>query len=183
MAPSTATTTMTGTFEIIGDPEIDLLELVDHDTSWAATFELHRAVIAGALGDRAGRIEHIGSTAVADLAAKPIVDIVVTVDDADDDAGFLPYLQAAGYSLRVVEPGHRMLRPDDRRAHIHLYAHGDPAVDALVAFRDRLRSDTADRAAYAEAKRTLIAQGWASMDEYAQAKTPIVADILSRVSA
>jgi GrpB-like predicted nucleotidyltransferase (UPF0157 family) len=175
MAPSTAT------IEIIGDPEIDLLELVDHDASWLHVFEAHRSAIAEALGHRVGRIEHIGSTAVPGLAAKPIVDLVVTVEDPDDDAGFLPYLQAAGYSLRVVEPGHRMLRPDDRRVHVHLYAHGDPAVDTLVAFRDRLRVDETDRAAYAEAKRSLIAQGWASMDDYAQAKTPIVSDILSRV--
>ncbi len=172
--------TVTGTFELIGDPEIDLLELVEHDSAWSHDYEAHRACLAAALGERAGRIEHIGSTAVPGLAAKPIVDVLVTVDDPDDDAAFLPYLQAAGYALRIVEPGHRMLRPDDRRAHVHLYRHDDPAVVALTTFRDHLRVNASDRAAYAEAKRVLIAEGWASMDDYAQAKSPIVADILAR---
>jgi GrpB-like predicted nucleotidyltransferase (UPF0157 family) len=84
--------------------------IVDDDPSWPQRFEIERDRIANALGPVARRIEHVGSTSVSGLAAKPVVDIMVTVEDPDDDALFLPALTSAGYVLRAIEPQHRLFR-------------------------------------------------------------------------
>src|SRR5438270_202501 len=84
------------------------LVVADSDDAWVARFAEHHRRLADALGARALSIEHIGSTAVPGLPAKPIVDVLVTVEDPDDEGAYLPALVAAGYELRVREPGHRM---------------------------------------------------------------------------
>lgn len=67
-----------------------LIEIVDYQPDWPKQFEIHRKIIAAALGDSALRIEHIGSTSVPDLAAKPIIDILVVVQDSTDESTYLP---------------------------------------------------------------------------------------------
>ena len=156
------------------------IELVDDDRSWPARYEEHRARIAAAIGPAARRIEHIGSTAVPGLAAKPIVDVLVTVADPDDEDAFLPALLAAGYELRVREPGHRMVRPPARDANVHVWADGDDEVRRHLRLRDQLRASPADRELYAATKRELAARTWPSVDHYAQAKSAVIAEILGR---
>jgi len=156
---------------------------VDYDPSWPALFEKHAERLREALGDVALRIEHIGSTSVPGLAAKPIIDVVVVVQDSSDEASYLPALIAAGYELRVREPGfheHRMLRTPARDTHVHLYSRDCPEVGRCLLFRDRLRSDAADRELYALTKRELSTRDWPSMDAYATAKTGVVEAILGR---
>src|SRR3954447_9538098 len=121
------------------------VELVAYDPSWPVRFEEHRARIAAALGDVAVRIAHVGSTAVPGVAAKPVVDVLVTVTDPDDEAAFLPDLLGAGYELRVREPGHRMVRPPSRDANVHVWAAGGVEERRYLALRDRLRASAADR--------------------------------------
>jgi GrpB-like predicted nucleotidyltransferase (UPF0157 family) len=165
---------------LIGDWEPGPVVLVESDPAWPARFARERARIQVALGAAALRVEHIGSTSVPGLAAKPIVDIVLTVHDVEDDTAFLPSLENAGYVLRVREAGHRMLRTPDRGVHLHVLADNDPEVHRYLTFRDRLRSSAEDRTAYELLKRELATRDWAEINFYAQAKGPLIEAILVR---
>lgn len=168
---------------LIGGREQVAIVVVDHDEGWSARYELVRERIRTALGPAALRVEHIGSTSVPGLAAKPIVDVLVTVRDVEDEAAFVPPLERAGFVLRVREPEHRMLRTPERDVHVHLYEPHHPAVDAYLDLRDWLRVDTDDRELYARTKRRLAALTWADMNEYADAKTDVVQEVLGRARA
>ncbi|MCU1446199.1 MAG: UPFUPF0157-like protein [Cryobacterium sp.] len=95
--------------ELIGGPEPLTLELHSHDERWVGRYLEHRRQILTALAANVG-VEHIGSTSVPGLAAKPIIDIVVTVDDITAEEDYLEALLGAGYELRTREPGHRLVR-------------------------------------------------------------------------
>jgi GrpB-like predicted nucleotidyltransferase (UPF0157 family) len=166
--------------ELIGGTDRRAIVLADPDPTWPARFEAERTRIAAALGDVAARIDHIGSTAVPGLVAKPIVDVQVSVGEVEDEAAFLPALEAAGYVLRVREPGHRMLRTPALDVHVHLCPAGGAWERRHLLFRDRLRADAADRERYAAAKRALAAREWPDMNAYADAKSAVVADISAR---
>ncbi len=168
---------------LVGGREQREVVVVDYDAGWPRRFEHERARIANALGDRALAIEHIGSTAVPGLAAKPIVDLLVIVEDPDDEPAFGPALIDAGYELRVREPGHRMFRTPAHDAHVHVRAPGDPEIDRHLAFRDHLRNSPADRNRYARLKRALAARTWTDMNHYADAKGPLIEEILAAAAA
>ncbi len=168
---------------LIGGRERREIVIADYDPAWPRRFELERARIAAALGDVARRIEHIGSTAVPGLAAKPIVDVLVTVADVYDAFEFEPALVGAGYGLRVREPEHRMFRTSERDVHVHVWDVRDPEVDRHVAFRDRLRASPEDRERYEQLKRTLAQRDWSDMNHYAEAKSPLIEEILARAGA
>ena len=143
------------------------LEIVDYDPRWPARFETERARIASAIGDTALRIEHIGSTSIPGLAAKPIIDILVVVPKITDDARFVPALEAAGYELRVREPDHRMFRTPDRDVHVHLFEQGSQEIIDYFDLRDWLRQDADGRERYAAVKRDLAERPWRDMNDYA----------------
>lgn len=149
----------------------------------AARYEALARAIRDALGDTLLRIEHVGSTSVPGLAAKPIIDILAVVADSTDEAWYLPPLVAIGYELRVREPDffeHRMLRTPAREVHLHLYSPGAATeIDRLLAFRDRLRANAEDRARYEAVKRRLASQRWPDMNAYADAKTEVVERIIA----
>src|SRR5262245_9074532 len=129
---------------LIGGVEKREIKIVDYDTDWPQRFEKHAGIIADALGSSARRIEHIGSTSVPELAAKPIIDILVVVTDASDETTYLARLEAAGYVLRVREPNwneHRMFRTPEKDVHVHIYSVGCPEIERNLAFRDRLRKN------------------------------------------
>ena len=163
---------------IIGERSPVPIVLADYDAQWPAHFADHRARIVAALGARAVLVEHIGSTSVPGLAAKPIIDVLLVVSDVEDEPAYLPALVAAGYELRVREPGHRMVRPALRDAHVHIYPVGHAEVTACIAFRDQLRRSEADRAAYEAVKRELARRSWLDMNYYARAKTEIIRTVL-----
>ena len=108
------------------------------------------------------------------LAAKPIVDVVVAVDDVTAEEDWLEPLLAAGYVLRVREPGHRLVRTPERDVHVHVYDRGAPAVADYLLLRDHLRRDDDDRALYERTKRDLLARRWDDMNDYADAKTDVI---------
>jgi GrpB-like predicted nucleotidyltransferase (UPF0157 family) len=164
---------------LVGGRERRPIVIVDYDPEWPARFELERDRVAQALGAVALRIEHIGSTAVPGLGAKPIVDVLVTVEDPDDDAVILPALEGAGYELRVREPAHRMFRTPARDVHVHVWRDSDPEVERYLRLRDRLRSSAGDRAAYERLKRELATREWADMNDYAEAKGELIEAILA----
>lgn len=156
------------------------LVLVDSDPSWPDVSTEHQHHIRAALGAQARVVEHIGSTSVPGLAAKPIVDILVTVADITVEEDYLDPLLSAGYVLRVREPRHRMVRTPALDVHVHLLATGDPAAADYLLLRDHLRQDPADRALYEQTKRVLARQDWSDMNAYADAKTEVITQIKDR---
>jgi hemoglobin len=164
---------------LIGGREPQRIRLVEHRAEWADRFRRERERVVAAAGDIVQSVEHIGSTAVPDLAAKPIVDILVTVAEPSDPA-LASALERAGYLLRVDEPGHRMFRTPDRDVHVHVWPVGDLEVHRYLAFRDRLRSSARDRRAYEQLKRALAERDWEDLNHYAQAKGALVEAILRR---
>jgi len=169
--------------DLIGGIERRELEVVEYDDRWLVVFAKNRKRLIEALRGAPVNIEHIGSTSVSGLAAKPIIDIVVVVDDITAEEDYLPQLLAAGYVLRVREPGHRLVRTPELDAHVHIYGKGDPAVTNYLLLRDRLRADAGDRELYARTKRELIAQGFDDMNAYSDAKSEVIAGILARARA
>ena len=166
--------------QLLGGRERRPIELVPYNAAWPGRFAQERTRIGAALGAAAERIDHIGSTAVPGLVAKPIVDVQVSVADADEEGAYLGSLEQAAYVLRVREPGHRMFRTPMLDVHVHICAGGGEWERRHLLFRDWLRLERADAERYAEAKRALAAREWPDMNEYANAKTVIVNDILSR---
>jgi len=167
---------------LIGGAERRGIKIVDYDPDWPKKFKAHARVIADALGASALRIEHVGSTSVPGLAAKPVIDILVVVADSADESAYLPQLEAAGYVLRVREPDwneHRMLRTPERDVHVHVYSAGCQEIQRLLTFRDRLRRSADDRSRYERTKRELAAREWPDMNAYADAKTEVIESILA----
>jgi DNA-binding LacI/PurR family transcriptional regulator/GrpB-like predicted nucleotidyltransferase (UPF0157 family) len=168
------------TVEIVGGPEALRVGLHEHDPAWAVTFAEHRERILRAVGPLDVRVEHIGSTSVPGLAAKPIVDLVVVVPDVTDESAYLEPLLGAGYELRVREPGHRLVRTPARDVHVHVYERGAAAVDDYLLLRERLRTDPDDRALYEQTKRALLGGTWDDMNDYADAKTDVIRAVMAR---
>lgn len=167
---------------LIGGIEQSDIRIVDYDPEWPERYQTQHRIIADALANSLLRIEHIGSTAVPGLAAKPIIDILIVVADSADEPSYLPRLGAAGYELRVREPGfhqHRMLRTPARDVHVHVWPPDAPEIARQLAFRDRLRTNAEDRRRYEDTKRCLAALSWPDMDAYAEAKTAIIEAILA----
>ena len=165
--------------ELVGGVENRELVLADYDPAWADEYREHEQRIRQALGPFT-RVEHIGSTAVPGLAAKPIIDVLVLVADITAEEDYLEPLVAAGYQLRVREPGHRMVRTPGRDVHVHILEATDPAADDYLVLRDRLRIDEADRQLYADTKRDLTTREWPDMNAYAEAKTEVIEAIKER---
>lgn len=169
--------------ELIGGVEPLSTGLREYDPRWRDVFDHHAALIRSALGARALMVEHIGSTSVEGLVAKPIVDIALVVARIGAEHTYLPDLLAAGYELRTREPGHRLVRTPARDVHVHIYPVGAPAVDEYLLFRDRLREDSSDRALYGDLKRQLIARPWTDSNQYADAKSQVIGEIKERARA
>lgn len=165
---------------LIGGREPQVVEIADYDAAWPARFEAERARIDVALGPLASRIEHIGSTAVPGLAAKPIVDVLVELADPDDEPAYVPRMEAAGYVLRVREPRHRMFRTPAHDVHVHVWPAGSAEADDYLLLRNRLRNHAGDRRLYEDAKRALAGRRWRDMNYYAEAKSPVVEEIKAR---
>lgn len=171
---------------LIGGVEKASIKLLVYDQDWPKKFQTHAGRIIEALGDSALRIEHIGSTSVQGLAAKPIIDILVEVQDSADESAYLPQLEAAGYRLRVREPDwneHRMFRTPERDVHVHVYSTGCPEIERNLVFRNRLRLNIEDRNRYEQVKRKLAEKEWADMNEYAEAKTEVIESIIASAQA
>jgi GrpB-like predicted nucleotidyltransferase (UPF0157 family) len=156
--------------------------LYEYDPRWPERYGDVAARVNAALGDRVVRIEHVGSTSVPGLAAKPIIDIVLEVPDSADEPAYAGDLENAGYVMRIREPDwyeHRMFWVPGS-VDLHVFSAGCPETDRMVRFRDHLRSDAADRDLYARTKRDLAARDWKYMQQYADAKTEVIGEIMAR---
>jgi GrpB-like predicted nucleotidyltransferase (UPF0157 family) len=163
-------------------PRVPLV-VVDYDPAWPQTYERWRQQVAAALGRTAIRIEHVGSTSVPGLAAKPITDIQVSVADLGGEPSYVPPLQAIGLVLRSRDELHRLLRPpagQPHEVHVHVCDAGGQWERDHLLFRDYLRAHPAACLRYAEAKRASVRRwsddGWA----YTDAKTGVILDVLEQ---
>ncbi len=162
------------------------IELREYDACWPDLFEREAARLRSTLGDRVGRLEHVGSTSVPGLAAKPIIDMVLAVPDSSDEAGYVPTMEAAGYVLRIREPEwyeHRVFKGPDTNVNLHVFTEGCPEIARMVGFRDWLRNHDAERDLYERTKRELAARDWQFVQQYADAKTDVVEGIIARAKA
>lgn len=168
------------------EPRVEQIEIVAPDPRWPERARALIGRIRDALGDRALAVDHVGSTSVPGLPAKPIIDIDLTVADSADEEAWLPALEAAGFVLTVREPWwheHRCLKPSQGGANVHVFSPGAPELVRHGIFRDWLREDEADRRLYADAKRhaasEATAQGELMMD-YNARKAAVIREIYQR---
>ena len=157
--------------------------LADYDPTWPALYEREAARIRSLLGDRVRLLEHVGSTSVPGLAAKPIIDLALAVVDPADEPAYVPDLEAGGYILRIREPDwhqHRLLKGPDTNINLHVFAPGSSEIARMLAFRDRLRIHEVERRHYEDAKRELAAREWTYVQHYADAKSEVVEAIIAR---
>ncbi|WEV40511.1 GrpB family protein [Lactobacillus sp. ESL0681] len=162
------------------------IKLVDYDPNWATFFEAQKTKIKRALGKTALKIEHVGSTAISGLCAKPIVDILLLVPDSAKEQSYLPQLEEAGFSLRIREPDfeeHRMLIDVGEHLHLHVYSPNSKEAKDLVNFRDWLRINEVDRLKYQQTKAKLAKQNWSTVQDYADAKGPVIDEIKQHANA
>ena len=159
------------------------IELSEYDPKWPRLYEREAERIGHALGPKMLRIEHVGSTSVPGLAAKPLIDIVLVVADTTDEEAYVPRLEAAGYVLRIREPDwfeHRLFKGPDTNVNVHTFSEGCEEVDRMIGFRDWLRTHDDDRDLYLAAKRELAQREWKYVQNYADAKSAVVREILAR---
>ncbi len=160
--------------------------LAEYDPGWAALYEREAARIQRVLGDPVRLLEHVGSTSVPGLAAKPRIDILLIVPDSADEPAYVPAMEAAGYVLRIREPGwyeHRVFKGPDTDVNKHVFSPGCPEIARMLMFRDWLRTHDADQARYEAAKRDLARRTWRHVQGYADAKTAVVESILTAAGA
>lgn len=168
----------------------EAIALRPHDPEWASAFAREADRIRHAVGPVARRIEHVGSTAVAGLLAKPIIDVDLWVDDSEREEDYLPALVRSGYALVLREPwwnGHRMLVPDRedgrRKVNLHVFSSGAPEPARHVLFRDWLRHHEDDRGLYAAMKRRLARDTADDPASYNLAKNEVIDEIYGRIFA
>ena len=162
------------------------VEVVPHRSEWAADFEQMRAALVAAVGDVAISVEHIGSTAVPGLAAKPTIDILMVVASRESFLGALPLVEALGFDYR---PHNSLIGSDDhlflrkvvhgkRTHHLHVLRMGSPQIDEYRRFRDALLRDPALAADYESFKVKLAAQYGSDRMRYVEAKSQWVEERL-----
>ncbi len=160
--------------------------LSEYQPTWPEAYRRHASRIRHPLSQRAVRLEHVGSTSVPGLPAKPIIDIALEVLDSSDEPSYVSDLEAAGYVLRIRETDwfeHRMFRDLDLGVNLHVFSAGCSETDRMVRFRDWLRGNASDRDLYARAKRELASREWTYLQQYADAKTDVIASIMVRAEA
>lgn len=168
-------------------PELNAtITLAEYDQDWPRRYERLAAMVRAALGERVRLLEHVGSTAVPGLVAKPRIDMVLAVPDSADEPGYVPDLEAAGFRLTIRESdwfAHRVLVRDDEQVNLHVFTEGCTEIDEMIRFRDWLRSHDDDRDRYARSKRELAARTWRYTQHYADAKGEVLGEIKARARA
>jgi GrpB-like predicted nucleotidyltransferase (UPF0157 family) len=164
-------------------PSSGPIRLVDYDAEWPRRFRREADRVRAVLGRRALRIEHTGSTSVPGLAAKPIIDMLLVVADSADERAYVPALEAAGYTLCIREPDwyqHRVFKGPDTNINLHVLSAGCPEIERILVFRDWLRANRSDRELYERTKRELARRDWKYVQNYADAKTAVIEEIIAR---
>lgn len=128
------------------------ITLTEYDPCWAELFDKEAKRIHSVLGNRVLQLEHVGSTSVPGLCAKPIIDILLVLEDTSDEQSYVPDMETAGYILRIREPDwfqHRMFKGPDTNINLHVFSEGISEIKRMLLFRDWLRTNDTDRENYA----------------------------------
>jgi GrpB-like predicted nucleotidyltransferase (UPF0157 family) len=173
---------------LVGPPPArwESITIEEYDPAWAGRFAAARAQLDEVLGGLIAGVEHVGSTSVPGLAAKPIIDIDLLIEDTADESRYLPALEGAGYRLVLREPwwhGHRMLVSAAEDVHLHGWPRDAPEPVRHRLFRDWLRAHPGDRDWYAAVKRDLAEQTARNPGDYSLAKNEVIDDIYARIFA
>ena len=169
----------------VGAPKVlnSTIHLAAPDPIWPLVFAREARAIREVLGDGVVLLEHVGSTSVPGLMAKPIIDMLLVVADAGDERSYVPPLEERGYVLRIREPDwfqHRLLNPPNIKGNLHVFSDGCEEVRRMLIFRDWLRSNVDDRRRYEDAKRELARRVWKYTQCYADAKSKVIGEIMTR---
>lgn len=157
--------------------------LSPYDPSWASQFLWLSTQIRDALSEKVLLLEHVGSTSVPGLCAKPIIDMVLAVSDSADEPFYIPPLEKKGFVLRIREPKwfeHRVLKTPRFEGNLHVFSVGCEEIDRMIVFRNWLRLHEEDRRLYEDSKRKLAACTWKHVQNYADAKSEVIKDIFAR---
>jgi GrpB-like predicted nucleotidyltransferase (UPF0157 family) len=168
------------------EPRTAPVAVVAYDPAWPELYAIEATRIRQALGKAALAVHHAGSTSIPGLAAKPVIDIVLVVEDSAREAGFAPALEAAGYALRIREPDwfeHRLFKRETPAVNLHVFSRDCAEIDRMLMFRDHLRENAADRELYQATKLDLARRDWKFTQNYADAKTEVVEAIIDRAAA
>jgi GrpB-like predicted nucleotidyltransferase (UPF0157 family) len=173
---------------LVGEPPATWQSIIieDYDPAWADQFAAASSLLGEALSGLILAIEHVGSTSVPGLPAKPIIDIDLLIGDTADESRYLPALEELGYRLVLREPwwyGHRMLVSPAEDVHLHVWPSGAPEPVRHRLFRDWLRAHPADRDLYAATKRRLARDTVHRPGDYSLAKNDVIDDIYVRIFA
>jgi len=164
-------------------PKREEIEVEQYSPLWVEQYEIRRSEIEAAIPEVALSVEHVGSTAVPGLPAKPVIDIDLIVADPEREDSYIPPLEAIGYELTVRERSwyqHRMLRHDNPRVNLHVFGPACPEHVRHILFRDWLRERPVDRQRYADAK-ILAKDGVTNASDYNSRKQNVVRDIYSGI--
>ena len=169
----------------VGEPLVlnSPIDLRSYDPEWPSRYGVLARDIRAVLGAQVLQLEHVGSTSVPGLSAKPVIDIVLAVSDSGDEPSYVPALEALGYALKIREPDwfeHRLLKTPESDVNLHVFSRGCEEIARLLAFRDWLRTHEDDRRLYECTKQALAARTWKYMQNYADAKSDVVNEIMSR---
>jgi GrpB-like predicted nucleotidyltransferase (UPF0157 family) len=168
-----------------GSERVTQIHLTPYDPDWAVMFAQLAGQIRLALGEKVLLLEHVGSTSVPGLSAKPVIDVVLAVENSADEAAYLPSLATVGLTLQFREPEwfeHRLLRASAIQTNVHVFCAGCEEINRMLLFRDWLREHEEERRLYEQTKRELALRSWKDVQAYADAKSEIVTAILSRAA-
>jgi GrpB-like predicted nucleotidyltransferase (UPF0157 family) len=173
---------------LVGEPPAQWKSIVieEYDPAWADRFTAASSLLSEILGDLIISAEHVGSTSVPGLAAKPIIDIDLLIADTTDESRYVPALQRAGYQLVLREPwwyGHRMLVGAEADINLHIWPQDAPEPIRHRLFRDWLRSHPEDRELYATTKRRIARDTAHQPGDYSLAKNDVIDEIFARIFA
>ena len=167
-------------------PHNATIMLARHDPKWSMQYVAEERKIQAALGVAALVVEHVGSTSIPGIPAKPTIDILLAVRDSTDERAYVPALEAQGYRLHIREPDwhqHRLLKGDRPSVNLHVFTVGSNEIARMVAFRDRCRSHPEERALYQRTKLELASRVWRHVQHYANAKGEVIEEIIARALA
>jgi len=163
--------------------------VADYDPRWPRGFKEEKARILAAIGSWAERVEHVGSTAVPGLAAKPIIDVLVGLRDLEDAKECIPRLVSIGYEYvpeyETVRPERRYFRKgpaEARTHHLHMVETASAFFRNHILFRDYLRAHPAEAGRYEALKRALAEEHEFNRDAYTEGKTEFVESVLRKAT-
>jgi GrpB-like predicted nucleotidyltransferase (UPF0157 family) len=162
------------------------IEIREYDPAWPDLYAREAERVRAVLGLAVVRLEHAGSTSVPGLPAKPIIDMVLEVPDSTDEPSYVSALEQTGYVLSIREPEwyeHRVFKGPDTKVNLHVFSADCSETGRMLAFRDWLRTHEDDRHLYAQVKKDLAARDWTYVQQYADAKSAVVGEIMARVDA